>query len=108
MTRQKIENITDTYTLLHARWYSVENRPLFKKDVNGGWVCTEDGEKEFIAAVRYEHKQKTNEDFWWIRHCVIEDEIGLCVVGDITNEPAGWDLEDVMYWMPMPCSPNYE
>ena len=80
--------------VLSTDWYSVEDRPLFTKDERGYWVCTEDGEGEFIAAL------KTNKG-WWIRHCVVEDETGLCVVGDDYNEPAGWNLEDVTHWRPM-------
>ena len=66
----------------------------------GNWTCTEDGDKEFIAAVPYADSKRPDEtNLWWIRHCVVEDEIGLCVVGDDDNEPAGWQLENVVYWM---------
>ena len=88
------EQITDQSERLLAGWHSVEDRPLFTKDERGRWVCTEDGDGDFIAAV------ETNEG-WWTRHCVVEDEIGLCVVGDDYNEPAGWSLEDVTHWKPM-------
>lgn len=88
-------------------WYSVKDRPLFMKDQYGNWICTEDGNGEFIAAIPYNDSRRPNKGLWWIRHCVVEDEIGLCVVGDDCNEPAGWSLEDVTHWMPMPSPPAY-
>jgi hypothetical protein len=87
-------------------WISVDDRPLFTKDKKGNWICTDDGDKEFFAAVPYTDKNKPNKDLWWIRHCVIEDETGLCVVGDDVNEPAGWQLENVTHWMPLPAPPE--
>lgn len=86
-------------------WISVEDRPLFKKHDDSLIIITEDGEKEFLAAVPYKDKQKPMEDLWWIRHCIIE-ESGLCVVGDDINEPAGWELEDVTHWQPLPAPPK--
>ena len=91
--------------LLSTGWHSVEDRPLFTKDERGYWICTEDGDGEFIAALPYNDSKRPNEDLWWVRHCVVEDETGLCVVGDDDNEPAGWELEDVTHWMPMPSPP---
>lgn len=76
-------------------WNSVLHYPLYTLDKNGFWQCTEDGEGDFLAAV------ETNEG-WWIRHCVIEDEIGLCIVYDDYNEPAPWSLNDVSYWSKLP------
>lgn len=87
------------------KWISVDERPLFTKDEKGIWTCTEDGDGEFFAAVPYNDVKRPKEELWWIRHCVVEDEIGLCVVGDDDIEPAGWDLEDVTHWMPLPKSP---
>lgn len=84
--------------MLYTGWHSVKDRPLLTKNERGHWVCTEDGDKEFIAAL------ETNKG-WWIRHCVVEYETGLCVVGDDYNEPAGWELQDVTHWMPMPSPP---
>jgi hypothetical protein len=79
-------------------WHAASERPLFElKD--GYWITTEDGAEPFLAAVH------TNKG-WWVRHCVIEDGIGLCVVGDDDNEPAGWDMGDVEYWMPLPLPPT--
>ncbi len=89
------------------KWISVEDRPLYTKDEKGNWTCTEDGNKEFIAAVPYNDSKKPNENnLWWIRHCVIVDVFGLCVVGDTDNEPAGWQLEDITHWQPLPELPN--
>lgn len=93
-------------TMLAGGWHSVEDRPLFTKDERGNWTCTEDGDGEFIAALPYNDRKRPNEELWWIRHCVVEDGIGLCVVGDNDNEPAGWNLEDVTHWMPMPSPPD--
>lgn len=104
-TFKNAENKPDGYTLLSTGWHSVEDRPLFTKDERGNWICTEDGDGEFIAALPYNDSKRPNEDLWWIRHCVVEDETGLCVVGDDYNEPAGWNLEDVTHWMPMPSPP---
>ena len=107
---QQVETTTSspnsTNALLAAGWISVDERPLFTKDENGNWMCTEDGDKEFIAAVPYADKKRPDENnLWWIRHCVVEDAIGLCVVGDDYNEPAGWSLENVAYWMPWVVPP---
>ncbi len=107
---QTVETTTSspnsTNAVLAAGWISVEERPLFTKDENGNWTCTEDGDKEFIAAVPYADSKRPDEtNLWWIRHCVVEDAIGLCVVGDDDNEPAGWQLEDVVYWMPLVAPP---
>jgi hypothetical protein len=88
-------------------WISTEIRPLFTKDEHGNWICTEDGDNEFIAAVPYSDSKKPDKDLWWIRHCVIEDESGLCVVGDCGNEPASWSVADVTHWQPMPSPPTF-
>lgn len=85
-------------------WISVEDQPLFIK-TERGWECTEAGDRVFIAAVPYKDKRKEG-DHWWIRLCVVEDGIGLCVVGDDDNEPAGWMLEDVTHYIPQPSAPK--
>lgn len=83
-------------------WVSVKDKPLFTKDAKGNWKCTEEGNGEFWAAIPYnDHKQPDKRDLVWIRHCVVEDGIGLCVVGDTDNEPAGYQLEDVVYYIPI-------
>lgn len=87
-----------------TNWISVEDRPLFTIDENGHWVCTEDGDKEFIAAVACEEPSGIK---WWIRHCVVEDSVGLCIVGDYENEPAGYMLSDVTHWQPLPTPPKH-
>lgn len=101
----KKEQATDVYNVSSTGWHSVVDRPLYTKDERGHWVCTEDGNNEFIAALPYNDKKRPNEDLWWIRHCVVEDVYGLCVVGDDCNEPAGWELEDVTHWMPWVSPP---
>ncbi len=87
-------------------WISVEDHPLFTKDEKGNWTCTDAGDNEFIAAVNYSDAKQPGKDLWWIRHCVIEDERGLCVVGDDENEIAGWSMEDVLFYQPLPAPPN--
>lgn len=90
-----------------VEWISVEDKPLFTIDENGNWVCTEAGDEEFIAAVSYSDSKRPNEkNLWWIRHCVIEDKIGLCVVGDDDNSPAGWDMKDILFYQPLPKPPQ--
>lgn len=83
------------------RWIPVTECPLITKDEKGYWTCTEDGEREFMAAVPYNDSKIINNLQWWVKHCVIEDEIGLCVVGDDENTPAGWNVDCVVYWMPI-------
>lgn len=76
---------------MKTEWISVKDRPLYYNN-ELGWECTEDGNNEFLAAIK-------EGGSWWIRHCVVEDQIGLMVVGDDGNEPAGYELQDVEYFM---------
>jgi hypothetical protein len=101
----KIETPADAKPVLVFGWHSVSDRPLFT-ETERGWVCTDDGDGEFIAAVPYGDKRHPGKEMWWIQHCVVEDETGLCVVGDGWNEPAGYSIEDVTHWMPWPSSPS--
>lgn len=87
-------------------WISVEDRPLFTVDENGIWEITEDGEEEFLAAIPYIDKNKPNEILWWIRHCEIDYQNGLCIVVDDYNEPAGWEIDQIQYWMPITKPPK--
>ncbi len=87
------------------RWISVSERPLFTSD-GSTWELTEDGEKSFIAAVPYHDRRKLGETLWWIHHCVIEDGMGLCVVGEDSNESAGWEMNAIEYWQPFPGNPH--
>lgn len=77
-----------------TEWMPVTTRPLYKTTRNG-WEVTEDGEGEFWAAV------PLKDGTWWIKHCVVEDRIGLCVVCNEDTEPAGFDLEDVTHFIPI-------
>ena len=88
------------------KWVSVKDAPLFTTDDKGYWICTEAGDKEFIAAVPYKDSRKPNEELWWIRHCIIEDKVGLCVVGENDNELAGWNMSDVVFYQPLPAPPK--
>ena len=88
------------------KWISVKDAPLFTTDEQGNWTCTEDGDGEFFAAVPYKNVTQPNEELWWIRHCVIEDETGLCIVSDEDNEPAGWNMKDVTFYQPIPKPPK--
>lgn len=85
-------------------WISVEDAPLFI-ETKDGWECTDAAENEFWAALEYTNKNYPDKVFWWIHRCVVEDEIGLCVVGDMDNEPAGWTLKDVTHYMPIKLTP---
>ena len=87
-------------------WIPITERPLYTMDEKGRWTCTEDGDRQFLAAIPYCDKREPEEILWWIRHCVIVDEVGLCVVGDDVNEPAGWDLEAITHWQPLPQPPQ--
>jgi hypothetical protein len=80
-------------------WISVKDRPLYTED-GDEWITTPDGYGEFIAAV------PEADGKWWIHHCIVEDEIGLCVVGDTDNEPAGYELSDVTHFQPLPSHPK--
>lgn len=91
------------------KWVSVKDKPLYIKieqpnyedeEVWGScssssyWESTKEGEGQFLAAV------PLSDGKWWIKHCVIEDEIGLCVVGDNDyNELAGYGLEDITHYI---------
>lgn len=87
------------------KWISVEDRPLVICDEdNSGWIATDDGSKEFIAAVPYTNSTVPGKELWWIRHCVIE-ESGLCVVCEDDNEPSGWSIDDVTHYQPLPAAP---
>lgn len=86
-------------------WVSVKDRPLVTVDDKGNWTCTDDGEKDFIAALEVINRID-GKVTWWIKHCVIEDSTGLCVVGDDDNEPAGWDVKDVQFYFHIPKPPG--
>ena len=88
------------------RWVKVSERPLYVIDDKGNWECTEDGNGEFIAAVPYTVTREQSKTKWWIRHCIVEDRIGLCVVTDDDTEKAGWELSDVIYYQPLPTPPK--
>lgn len=94
------------YKPLNGEWRDCKDDPLFTFLANGNWECTENGDREFIAAVPYENIKQPGKNLWWIRHCVIEDGIGLCVIGDDYNEPAGWELQSVTHWQPLPSPPK--
>jgi hypothetical protein len=100
---EKIWN--DYYLPVVREWISVKERPLVTYDELGRWVCTADGEQDFLAALLV-HDTNTGKDAWWIRHCIIEDKSGLCVVGEYDNEPAGWEIEDVEFFQPLPIPPK--
>lgn len=89
------------------RWVKVEDVPLVIYSGNN-WQTTDAGSREFIAALQYEDLTKPGKLLWWIRHCVIEDNIGLCIVGDDENTPAGWDMRDVTHYQPLPSPPKAE
>lgn len=77
-----------------TEWIPVSERPLYIT-TEKGWEVTKDGEGEFWAAV------PISDNTWWIKHCVVEDEIGLCVVCNDDTETAGFTLEDVTHFIPI-------
>lgn len=87
------------------KWIDARERPLVTYNENGHWECTNAGNKEFVAAIPYQNTEYSGKQFWWIRLCVLEDEIGLCVVGDDDNEPAGWNIDDVTHYFHLPEHP---
>lgn len=89
------------------RWVKVDDVPLVIYSGNN-WQTTDAGSREFIAALQYEDLTKPGKLLWWIRHCVIEDNTGLCIVGDDENTPAGWDIRDVTHYQPIPEPPKSE
>lgn len=92
--------------MTNIEWINVRDRPLITRNEKAQWECTLDGDKEFIAAVPYFDHGKPGKNLWWIKHCVIEDEIGLCVVGDDENVPAGWTIEDITHYFHLPEPPK--
>lgn len=87
-------------------WISTKDRPLYIINEKGWWECTEDGDKPFMAAIPYHNEEGPEKIHWWVHHCVIEDEVGLCVVGEDENIPAGFDMKDVEYYIPIPKPPK--
>ncbi len=88
------------------KWHSTEDRPLCKKDQKGHLWITDDGDGEFLAAVPYYNKNRPNEELWWIHHCNVGDNGSLFIIGDDYDEPAGWSVQDVTHWHPIPEPPN--
>jgi hypothetical protein len=87
------------FVVKQSEWISVKDRPLFTLNRHG-WEVTKDGEGEFFAAVPMQ------DGTWWMRHCIIQDEIGLCVVGDEDNESAGFGMEEVTHYQFIPSPPK--
>jgi len=88
------------------QWISVEDSPLFISDSTDCWTLTENGQKEFLAAVPYNDKTRPDEkDLWWIRYCIIDDG-GLKVLTDDDTESAGWSLTDVTHYMLISTPPK--
>lgn len=101
-----IEAMNQYAAQFKTEWISAAKHPLFIIDEKGNWECTEAGNKEFIAAVQYEDRKKPGEILWWIRHCVVVDRIGLSVITDDDTEPAGWSLDMVSFYQPVPSPPK--
>lgn len=89
-------------------WIPTAERPLAETASNGDWQATEDGDGEFLAAVPYKDVNYPGETLWWIRQCVIESGAGLCVVSDSYTDIAGWEIDDVEYFLPItPPNPQH-
>lgn len=96
-----------------VRWVKASDKPLFHYEEREGkkwWVMNDDAPDEFIGAVEVEVKNnKTGKTYWWWkRHCIIEEGRGLCVVTDDDTEPAGWEMDDIEYYIPFPSNPSRE
>lgn len=109
----KIQDLVDKYPEEWEEvfdWISVNDRPLFTSEDYGEygerWVCTEDGDKPFLAAIPYSDSNRLNENLCWIHHCVVVDGVGLSVVDENGTEPAGFELSDVTHWIPLPEPPK--
>jgi len=105
------EELTNSYRKLPKNgWISVKDRPLYTSEDWGEygerWTCTEDGDKPFLAAVPYEDSGLPGENLWWIHHCVVVDQVGLCVVDENGTEPASWELSDVTHFIPISDPPK--
>jgi hypothetical protein len=81
------------------KWVNAEVEPLIIKE-GRNWQTTKAGSGMFLAALQY-HDKTDGKTHWWIRQCVIEDEVGLCEVGEIENVPCGWEADQVEYYMPI-------
>lgn len=92
-------------TKSHTPWVSVKEAPLFTVNERGEWECTEAGNGQFLAALEYIDTKGDGSKQWWVRHCVVMDIVGLCVITEDDAEPAGWELDDVEYYMPI-STPN--
>lgn len=91
--KSKLEDKEKEIERLKAGWISVKDSPLVFFDEHNRWEATKDGMSDFMAAV------PLRDGTWWIKHCILEDEIGLCVIGEDDNEVAGWTIEDVTHYM---------
>lgn len=87
-------------------WISVKDKPLITRNERDEWECINEGSKEFVAAIPYQNTEFPGKQFWWIRLCIMEDEVGLCVIGDDDNEPAGWNIDDVTHYFHLPEPPK--
>lgn len=85
-------------------WIDNDVKPLVKETPTG-WITTENCPDQFIAALQY-CDNETGKQYWWIHHCIIEENIGLCVVGEDDNQPAGWNITDIEYYYPIPKPPK--
>ncbi len=90
------------------QWISVADSPLYTIDEKGNWICTEAGDKPFIAALQYTDKKRPGKQLWWVMPCIVEDGRGLCIIGDEENVIAGWDLTDVTHYKPLDLTPPKE
>ena len=87
-------------------WIKCTDRPLAIFDGSGRFQITEDGDRLFLAAVPYSHRDFPSRTFWWIAPCVItESGLMISLDGD-EPEDSGWEIEAVTHWMPMPNFPT--
>lgn len=86
-------------------WVETKDIPLYTVDENGNWVCTQAGNQPIIAALQYEDLKQPGRLLWWVMPCIVVDQLGLCVINDEENYPAGWDLADITHYKPLDLTP---
>lgn len=86
-------------------WVETKDIPLYTVDENGNWICTQAGNQPIIAALQYEDLEHPGRLLWWVMPCIVVDQLGLCVINDEENYPAGWDLADITHYKPLDLTP---
>lgn len=92
----------------NSNWLSVKDYPLFTVNEYGEQFITEHGSNEFLAAVPFYNIKDKSKTQWWVRHCVVDSQGVLCTVEENDFEPAGWALENVLFFIPIKYPVGFE